>query len=215
LLVTIAIWPRYGHAREATTREARSPSALATMRSRENILLIVCYGCFGFGYIIPATFIPALARAAVPDPQIFGWAWPVFGTAALISTLVAGPLSARVGYRRLWSAGQFAMAAGVALPGLWSGMTAVVACALCVGGTFVVVTMAGMQEARRVAPEQAGSLMAAMTAAFAGGQILGPVLVSLAAGHAGGMQLCLLVAAAVLAASAVLLAHARRQATAS
>ncbi len=211
LLVAVAIWPLYGHATEATTTAARSPSALATAPSRENVRLIVCYGCFGFGYIIPATFIPVLARAAVPDPQIFGWAWPVFGTAALLSTLAAGPLSARVGYRTLWACGQLAMAAGVALPALWPGMTAVVASALGVGGTFMVVTMAGMQEARRVAPEHASSLMAWMTAAFAGGQILGPALVSLAAGHPRGMQFCLSVAAAVLAVSAALLARGRRR----
>jgi MFS family permease len=175
------------------------------LRSPENVRLIACYGCFGFGYIIPATFIPALARAAVPDPHVFGWAWPVFGVAALASTLLAGPWSARIGYRTLWVGAQLAMAAGVALPAVWPGMMAIVVCALCVGGTFMVVTMAGMQEARRVAPEQAAGLMAAMTAAFAGGQILGPVLVSLAAGHARGMELCLLAAAAALAASAALL----------
>ena len=103
------------------------------------------------------------------------------------------------------------MAVGVALPALWPGMTAIFACAVCVGGTFVVITMAGLQEARRVAPDQAGSLIAAMTAAFAGGQILGPVLVSLAAGHPRGMQMCLLGTAAALAVSALLLAPGRRR----
>jgi MFS family permease len=122
---------------------------------------------------------------------------------------VAGPASARLGYRPLWVGGQSAMAAGVALPAVWPGMTAIIVCALCVGGTFMVITMAGMQEARRVALEHATSLMAAMTAAFAGGQILGPVLVSLAAGHARAMEPCLLAAAAALAVSAVLLARGR------
>jgi len=41
--------------------------------------------------------------------------------------------------------------------------------------------MAGMQEARRVAPDNAASLMAAMTAAFAIGQIPRPILVSILA----------------------------------
>ena len=65
-------------------------------------------------------------------------------------------------------------------------MAAIVVSALCVGGTFVVVTLVGLQEARRVAPHDAGPLIAALTAAFAGGQILGPVLVSLTAGHPRG-----------------------------
>ena len=50
--------------------------------------------------------------------------------------------------------------------------------AICIGGTFMVLTMAGMQEARRVAGNAAPRLMAAMTAAFALGQLLGPVVVS-------------------------------------
>jgi len=50
---------------------------------------------------------------------------------------------------------------------------------VCVGGTFMVVTMAGMQEARRVAGDSAPRLMAAMTAAFALGQLMGPFTVTL------------------------------------
>lgn len=214
LLVAAAIWPAYASAAAPTAPKAGTwHSSRAALLSTRNIRLIVCYGCFGFGYIIPATFIPAMARAAVPDPQLFGLAWPVFGTAALISTLVAGPLSVRVGYRSLWVGGQLAMAAGVALPAVWPGLTAIIACALLVGGTFVVVTMAGMQEARRIAPEHATSLMAAMTAAFAAGQIIGPVLVSLAAGYEHGMEICLLAAAVALAVSAAPLAREREAAS--
>ncbi len=42
----------------------------------------LCYGAFGYGYIIPATFLPALAREVIKDPAVFGWVWPVFGAAA-------------------------------------------------------------------------------------------------------------------------------------
>lgn len=206
LMAAVLVWPVYAGATEAPAApQARSGSGPSALRSRESVRLIACYGCSGFGYIIPATFIPALARAAVPDPYVFGWAWPVFGSVALISTLASSALSARVGYRPLWAGAQLTMAVGVALPALSPGMIAIFACAVCVGGTFVVITMAGLQEARRVAPDQASSLIAAMTAAFAGGQVLGPMLVSLAAGHPHGMQLSLLATAAVLAASALLL----------
>jgi predicted MFS family arabinose efflux permease len=215
VLAAAVVWPVYRDANEtAPASQLRSPSATPRTRSRESARLIACYGCSGFGYIIPATFIPALARAAVPDPYVFGWAWPVFGTVALIATLASGALSARIGYRPLWAGAQLTMALGVALPALWPGMTAILACAVCVGGTFVVITMAGLQEARRVAPDQAGSLIAAMTAAFAGGQVLGPLMVSLAAGHPRGMQLCLLATAVVLVASALLLVPDRRRAIA-
>jgi hypothetical protein len=48
--------------------------------------------------------------------------------------------------------------------------------ALCVGSTFMVVTMIGMQEARARAPANPTALLGLMTAAFAIGQLSGPLL---------------------------------------
>ncbi|HJY75364.1 MAG TPA: YbfB/YjiJ family MFS transporter, partial [Burkholderiales bacterium] len=50
------------------------------------------------------------------------------------------------------------------------------------GATFVVITMAGLQEGRRLC---GANVLAAMTAGFAAGQIAGPAFVSLLV-HAGG-----------------------------
>jgi len=71
------------------------------------------------------------------------------------------------------------MALGVAAPVAVRGLAGILVAALCVGGSFMVVTMTGMQEALQVAGPHAARLMAAMTAAFATGQILGPVFASL------------------------------------
>jgi predicted MFS family arabinose efflux permease len=51
--------------------------------------IVVAYGVMGFGYIIPATYLPVMAREIVQSPIIFGWNWPIFGAAALVSTLIA------------------------------------------------------------------------------------------------------------------------------
>ena len=48
-----------------------------------------------------------------------------------------------------------------------TGLAGVLACALLVGGTFVVATLAGVQVRREVAGGAAHVLVAAMTAAFA------------------------------------------------
>jgi predicted MFS family arabinose efflux permease len=136
--------------------------------------LVLCYGVFGFGYIIPATFLPALARERVADPALFGWVWPAFGAAAALSTLLAARLAGALPPRRLWALAQGVMAAGLGLAALWPTLPGLLACAVCVGGTFMVMTMAGLQEARRIAGEHAPRLMAAMTAAFAAGQLAGP-----------------------------------------
>ncbi|MGH8809326.1 MAG: YbfB/YjiJ family MFS transporter, partial [Noviherbaspirillum sp.] len=80
------------------------------------IRLVICYGVFGFGYIIPATFLPVMAKAALQGSPLFGWSWPVFGLAAAFSMLCVAALVRRVGNRRLWMTCHFIMAAGVVLP---------------------------------------------------------------------------------------------------
>ncbi len=174
--------------------------------------LVLCYGVFGFGYIIPATFLPAMARDQIADPAVFGWAWPVFGAAAVASTLAVAVLSRHFTYRRLWAVSQLVMALGVGAPLAIPGIGGILVAALCVGGSFMVVTMAGMQEALRVAGAQAARLMAAMTAAFATGQILGPVFASLLIEARGGLSGALLAGCLLLATSAFALLPKRRNA---
>jgi len=137
-----------------------------------SLLLVVCYGAFGFGYIIPATFIPAMAREMLGAGALFGWAWPLLGAAAALSTLIAP----RIEPRRLWSHAQLVMALGVIAPFALPGLTGILIAAVAVGGTFMVITMAGLKEGRRAGGPK---LMAQMTAAFAAGQIAGPVVVAL------------------------------------
>ena len=76
----------------------------------------------------------------------------------------------------------------------------------------MVMTMAAMQEARRVAGAAAPRrLMAAMTAAFALGQLIGPLTVSAATAAAGDpLAPPSLVAAALLVAGAGALLRRRR-----
>ncbi|MET7246168.1 YbfB/YjiJ family MFS transporter [Methylobacterium sp. EM32] len=151
--------------------------AVASVRGVGQGGLILCYGTFGFGYIVPATFLPAMARELTPDPLVFGLAWPLFGLAALVSVAVAARTLAGVPRRRLWATAQGIMALGTVLPLTVHALWAVAASALLVGGTFMIATMAGLQLAREARPDAPTPLLARMTAAFAAGQILGPLLV--------------------------------------
>jgi len=101
---------------------------------------------------------------------------------------------------------QVVMAIGVVLPVVWRGHGSIIVAALAVGGTFMVVTAAAIQEARRTAPLEANAFIAAMTAAFALGQIAGPVAVSVLAGSRSAYDAPLVCASALLVAGAVLLA---------
>ena len=177
-VVSALSWSPMG--RPTTLVSAVAPS-LKRFRAGE-WRLIVCYGIFGFGYIIPATFLPAMARELVDDPGVFGWAWPVFGAVAAMSTVLAARALRRWSSRQIWISALLTMTVGVLAPVLVRNIGSVLLGAVCVGGTFMVITLAGMLEARRHAAP-AGKLMAAMTAAFATGQLLGPLVVGLTASH--------------------------------
>lgn len=204
LAIAAVIWPVLG-----SSNEQRKTASIPQAWTWEQARLVLAYGAYGLGYIIPATFLPVMAREVVSDPAVFGWAWPVFGAAAALSTLAATLFSGQQekpgGNRVAWIASHLVMAAGVAAPVFWSGIGGIVLAALCVGGTFVVITMVGLQEARAVAGAQAPRLMAAMTASFAAGQIIGPLAVSYVAGAGGSFSGALLVASGVLVAGAALL----------
>lgn len=168
--------------------------------------LIGCYGLFGFGYILPATFLPAQAKQLVADPALFGLAWPLFGLAAAVSTLITPRLAAIFPRRTVWAGAQYIMAAGVLLPVLWPSLFAIAIAAICVGGTFMVITMLGMQEAQAVGGIHARKLMAALTAAFAAGQLAGPIFFSVTHTYfAADLGFALILAAIGLVLSSLLL----------
>ena len=196
VVATAALW------RVPVSGAAATPTAAPPRVVRSNALLVACYGVFGFGYIVPATFLPAMAKSLVGGGPAFGLVWPVFGLAAAASTLVAGRMRGRFGDRNVWAASHLAMAVGVAvllLPGA-PGLALAVS-ALFVGGTFMVATMAGIQEARRIAGAGARPLIGAMTAAFAAGQVAGPLVVAFLDDTAASLA----AAALLLAASAYIL----------
>jgi hypothetical protein len=164
-------------------RRAAAPVAMDLHRWA----LVVCYATFGFGYIVPATFLPAMAREQVADPLVFGLTWPLFGLAAAVSVAAAGRWLATWPRRRTWALAQATMALGTAVSLVSQAIWALAASAVLVGGTFMVATMAGLQLARELSPENPTPLLARMTVAFAAGQIIGPLFVrALGAGGIGG-----------------------------
>ncbi len=152
---------------------------------KDSLIAAACYGAFGYGYIIPATFLPAFARGAFNSPVIFGLVWPAFGLAAALSTLVAAAVDPRISPRRQWIYAQWLLAAGVVAPLLAVNVTTLTVAAVCVGGSFMVITMAGIKEALRLGGTQGSRVVGLMTAGFATGQIAGPVAVSLSGQSSG------------------------------
>ena len=202
LVATMAIWRVLRPDHDAGGNESGQHPDPRYRWDLDSTRLVLCYGALGFGYIIPATFVPAMARELVKDPFVFGWSWPIFGLAAALSTLVAAPGTRFIGNRRLWALSHLVMALGVAAPVVWPTIGGIMVAAFLVGGTFMVSTMSGLQEAQLVAAPRPTGLMAMMTAAFATGQIGGPVLVTHTVGRDGDLSRPLLIACLLLVVSA-------------
>jgi len=173
LFAVFLIWINLG---SEIGNQTLQPTQHKSTKSRLIWHIVIPYGAAGFGYIIPATYLPIMARELIQDPLIFGWAWPVFGGAAFLSTLFAAVLQRRLSDRQIWVGSQIIMAAGLVLPVIVPHIASIIVAGICVGGTFMIITMVGIREAHRLAPPlESMRHIAAMTAAFASGQIIGPI----------------------------------------
>ena len=180
-----------------------------SQRSPLDWRIVIAYGAAGIGYIIPATYLPVMAREMVQSPLIFGWSWPVFGAAACVSTLLAARFQKRFSNRQIWAASHVVMAIGLLLPVLHPHILTIITAGLCVGGTFMIITMTGMKEAHRMAPP--GDVMrhiAVMTASFATGQMIGPVFASSVYDLTQSFAVSLIITSAILVITAMILVGA-------
>ena len=185
-----------------------SSTAQAQHGPAEMALLTLAYGLAGFGYIITATFLPVIARAALPGSAWLDLFWPIFGLGVMTGALLAtrlphgGDLRVRLGVCYVLQA------LGIATS-LWSPSLAGFAIgSLLLGMPFTAITFFAMQEVRRQRPATAASFIGLLTAAYGVGQIMGPPLVALLLRHSAttgeGFTLSLEIAAATLLLGAAL-----------
>ncbi|WP_419904972.1 YbfB/YjiJ family MFS transporter [Kiloniella sp.] len=172
--------------------------------------IVIAYGAMGMGYIIPATYLPMMAREIINSPMIFGWIWPIFGAATFMSILLSVKVQKRYSNRQLWAASQLIMATGLFLPVVYPHIITIIIAGLGVGGTFMIITMAGMKEAHRIAtPDDVMRHIAALTTSFATGQMLGPLLAGYLFEQTHSFALSLIMASATLIITAVILLASR------
>ncbi|MDB5744803.1 MAG: hypothetical protein JWR68_3118 [Polaromonas sp.] len=176
----------------------------------EMALLTLAYGLAGFGYIITATFLPVIARAALPGSAWLDMFWPILGVGVMAGAVLATRISARIDRRLLLAGCYVGQALGIAAS-LWSPSLAGFAIgSLLLGIPFTAITFFAMQEVRRLRPAAAASFMGLLTATYGVGQLLGPPLTAFMLGRAAnageGFTLSLEIAAATLLAGAAIYA---------
>jgi MFS family permease len=162
--------------------------------------LIVAYGLYGFGYIIPGTFMPVIARDLLGGAFASGWFWPMFGVAALAGTLATGRIGNEY-QRAALIACFFVEALGVIIPVVLPDALGLALGSVLLGTAFAAITMLTLRETRALANRKrydAAPLMGALTAAFGLGQLIGPPVAGFLVERLGGFGPSLTLAAAGL-----------------
>ena len=181
-LLTAAVWDTF----HAGAKPPPSPSAAAASTTRphpattgkgtEMALFTFAYGLAGFGYIITATFLPVIARQAIPGSPWLDMFWPLFGLGVVVGALVASRIHGVRDLRLLLIACYLIQAVGIATSLISPTLGRFTLGSLLLGLPFTAITFFAMQELRRLRPTQAPAYMGLATASYGIGQIVGPPL---------------------------------------
>ncbi|MEV6362522.1 YbfB/YjiJ family MFS transporter [Nocardia asteroides] len=164
------------------------------------VLLSASYFAQGLGYMIVGTFlVAAVAGPGGGFSPAGAWLWILVGVAAAPATVLWHRVARRVGADRALVAALVVQCVAIAAPALDDGVLAALIAAAGFGATFMAIVM--------LAVEVGGWLPVARTAAtltavFAVGQMLGPLLVAPVVGKSYATAFA--VAAGIVAVSAVL-----------
>lgn len=212
-LLTASVWwvfdLRRGVAAPAVASAGNGAAAVAPPVDTGGItLLTVAYGLAGIGYIITATFLPVIARQALPGSAWLDLFWPLFGAGVMLGAIGASRLPSGGDLRLRLAACYAIQAVGVAASLVSPTLAGFALGSLLLGLPFTAITFFAMQEVRRVRPLQATSFMGLLTAMYGLGQIAGPPLaawlVARSATPAEGFALSLWIACGLLVLGAVL-----------
>ena len=171
--------------------------------------LIVGYAFFGFGYVIAATFVVAIAGGLETgglDTVSFDArsVWVVVGLSLVPSVYVWQWVANKYGLVHTLCAAYLVESAGVLIAGVSNSYAWLVVACVLLGGTFAAITALGLSAARAAAPARIAFAISAMTVAFAVGQLLGPAVAGRMADIFGNFVWSSVVAAVLLATAALL-----------
>ncbi len=172
------------------------------------VRLIAGYGLFGFGYVITATFVSAIARSVPSLVWTESYVWLMVGICAAPSIFLWNAVGRKIGIRTTFALACLIEAAGVSLTVVSDQPLVFLAGAGLLGGTFMGITALGLMEGRRLAssggPAATRQMLAILTASFGLGQVIGPWFAGQLHTITGSFQAPTLAAAAALFISAAL-----------
>ncbi|MDF1631289.1 YbfB/YjiJ family MFS transporter [Mycoplana sp. MJR14] len=139
----------------------------------------LAYGLAGFGYIVTATYLPVIAKNAIPNSPLLTAFWPLFGIAAVVGSLLASRARTSADARLYLVGSYLVQAAGVAVSVIWQNAVGLGLSSILVGVPFTAISYFAMNEVRRIRSNHHARYMGLLTAVFAIGQIMGPPVVGM------------------------------------
>jgi MFS family permease len=188
--------------------EANGPPRPTTHPHTEVATLAFAYGISGFGYIVTATFLPVIARAALPaESPWLDLFWPIFGAGVILGALLATRIRVSGDLRLVLASAylvqSIAIGIGLALPSAAGFALG----SFLLGLPFTAITYFALQEVRRLRPHQVAATTGLVTALWSIGQTAGPPMVAVllrrTTGVGAAFTLSLVIAAGALVVGAV------------
>lgn len=140
------------------------------------IWLIIAYGLEGLGYIVTGTFIVSIAEKTSYFYKGATLVWMLVGLAAIPSCLIWSLLAKKWGFVKSLILAMALQALGMAMPAFWSSKTSFIISALLFGATFMGITTLATTLGRQMNPPNSSRTIGILTAIFAIGQLIGPIL---------------------------------------
>ncbi|MHA7776059.1 YbfB/YjiJ family MFS transporter [Roseibium sp. M-1] len=113
-------------------------------------MFAVAYGFAGFGYIVTATYLPVVAKKAIPDSPLLTVFWPLFGISAVAGSLLASRGRKSADARLCLVGSYLVQSTGVAMPVVWEDALDLALCSILVGVPFTAITHFALNQVGRV-----------------------------------------------------------------
>lgn len=169
------------------------------------IWLIIAYGLEGLGYIVTGTFIVSIAEKTSAFHNGATLVWMLVGVTGIPSCMVWSFLAKKWGYIKSLVLAMILQSIGIGIPAFWSTQTSFILSALLYGATFMGITTLATTLGRQMNPSNSSRTIGILTAVYAVGQLIGPILTGIISSFAHNFTPALIGASSVVLIGAVCL----------
>ena len=188
----------------AQVKSQTAPEIAKPLSPKLFYLLLACYFCAGYGYVISATFIVTIVERMPGLAGSGNLSFIVLGLAGAPAVLLWDLLARRTGYLKAILLALLLQMLSILLPLWFSSVFSVLLSAALFGATFIGVVSLVLTMAGRLYPGKPAMLMGKMTLAYGSAQVLAPALTGYLAKLTGHYDIGLYLAAGFVSLGAIL-----------